>query len=87
MMVGFAWLTIAASLTGCLNAQDKFSPDFFDETEVTALFAFADVSIPFTQNLKDVMRSPEHHLAVWIRRPGRSMGAVINLGQISLQCP
>lgn len=33
----------------------------FDETQATTLFAFDDASIPFTQNLKLQMRSPQKH--------------------------
>ena len=35
--------------------------DFFDETKVTTLFAFDNVSIPHTQNLKLEMRHPVKH--------------------------
>ena len=36
-------------------------PGYFDETKVTTLFAFDDVSIPFKQNLTLKMNSPERH--------------------------
>lgn len=36
---------------------------YFDETSAVTLFSFDDVSIPFTQNLKRVMRSPQRHPA------------------------
>jgi hypothetical protein len=36
---------------------------YFDETSAVTLFSFDDVSIPFTQNLKLVMRSPQRHPA------------------------
>jgi hypothetical protein len=36
---------------------------YFDETKSVTLFAFDDVSIPFTQNLKLKMRAPERHPA------------------------
>ncbi len=36
---------------------------YFDETKVVTLFAFDDVSIPFTRNLKLDMRSPTRHPA------------------------
>jgi hypothetical protein len=36
---------------------------YFDETGCVTLFAFDDESIPFAQNLKLVMRSPERHAA------------------------
>ncbi len=36
---------------------------YFDETNAITLFSFDDVSIPFTQNLKLEMRSPQRHPA------------------------
>ncbi len=45
---------------------------YFDETQATTLFAFDDVSIPFTQNLKLEMRSPERHPANPVLRRGKS---------------
>ena len=44
--------------------------DYFDETEAITLFAFDDVSIPFTQNLKLQMRAPERHPANPVVRRG-----------------
>jgi len=41
---------------------DKDS-DYFDESKAVTLFAFDEVSIPFTQNLKLIMNSPERHPA------------------------
>jgi hypothetical protein len=35
----------------------------FDETQAVTLFAFDDQSIPYSRNLKLVMRSPEKHPA------------------------
>jgi hypothetical protein len=35
--------------------------DYFDETKSLSVFAFDDVSIPFTQNLRREMRNPERH--------------------------
>lgn len=43
---------------------------YFDETKATTLFAFDDVSIPFTQNLKLEMRSPSKHPANPVVRRG-----------------
>lgn len=54
LIVAFAML-----LPTCVGAADESK--LFDETQVTTLFAFDDVSIPFTQNLKLQMRSPERH--------------------------
>lgn len=46
------------------DAGDKTSVSaYFDETQVTTLFAFDNHSIPFTRNLKLQMRSPERHPA------------------------
>jgi hypothetical protein len=54
------WLAVAmAGLTCSASA----APDFFDESKVTTLFAFDEVSIPFSQNLKLVMQSPKRHPA------------------------
>ena len=35
--------------------------DYFDETKATTLFAFDDVSIPYSQNLHLEMRQPQRH--------------------------
>ncbi len=45
--------------------------DYFDETKTVTLFAFDDVSIPFSQNLKLEMRQPVRHAA----------NPVLNLGE------
>lgn len=37
--------------------------ELLDETELTTLFAFGDVSIPHTQNLRLEMTQPQRHLA------------------------
>ncbi|NQT12521.1 MAG: hypothetical protein HQ582_07230, partial [Planctomycetes bacterium] len=44
---------------------------YFDESEATTLFAFDNVSIPFTQNLKLEMQSPERHRANPVLRRGQ----------------
>ena len=54
-------LALVALLPTCIAAADDLT--LFDETQATTLFAFDDVSIPFTQNLKLQMRSPERHSA------------------------
>jgi len=46
------------------------APVFFDETKRRTLFAFDDISIPFSQNLKLVMRSPERHPANLVLQRG-----------------
>ncbi len=43
---------------------------YFDETRAVTLFAFDDVSIPFTRNLKLVMREPRRHPANPVVRRG-----------------
>ncbi len=62
-------VTIAAALAASGN-QDTTNAPYFDETKATTLFAFDDVSIPFTQNLKLEMRSPERHSANPVLRRG-----------------
>lgn len=53
MFVVFAALPVVA------GADNESS--YFDETKTTTLFAFDDVSIPFTQNLRLQMNAPERH--------------------------
>jgi hypothetical protein len=54
-----ATLFCGFALTAVLSvaAADRY----FDETKVTTFFAFDDVSIPYTQNLRVKMRPPEKH--------------------------
>lgn len=62
----------AFSMGGAVDAQTtpaSHAP-YFDETRAMTLFAFDDVSIAFTQNLKLVMRSPTRHAANPIVRRG-----------------
>ena len=62
----FAFAVACAAAVSMLSASDESSGsdlDYFDETEVATLFAFDDVSIPFTQNLSLEMRCPERHPA------------------------
>ena len=40
-----------------------YSAELFDETKAVTLFAFDDVSIPYTQNLRLEMRQPVKHEA------------------------
>ena len=53
---------------------------FFDETRGTTLFAFDEVSLPFSQNLKLVMRSPERHHAKVSHNPEFDDEKTIRLG-------
>ncbi|HAW27075.1 MAG TPA: hypothetical protein DCY03_02985 [Planctomycetaceae bacterium] len=61
-MAGIVW----AGLAGGIAAEEKSGDAhdrYFDETQATTLFAFDEVSLTFSQNLKLVMRSPERHPA------------------------
>ncbi|MGY8644384.1 MAG: hypothetical protein ACKVJU_25225 [Verrucomicrobiales bacterium] len=52
-------LTAAIAMAGLQAAEN---PQLFDETKDTiTLFSFDDVSIPYTENLKLEMRTPERH--------------------------
>lgn len=70
------WKTKASGALACLafvvtvHAGPIETHDLFDETQAKTLFAFDDVSIPFTQNLKLEMRSPERHPANPVVRRG-----------------
>ncbi len=64
------WMQIASCLTVIVAttamptmAEEVTDTEYLDETKLTTLFAFDNVSIPFSQNLKLVMRSPERHSA------------------------
>lgn len=65
-----AWLAAAVLAAGWLALSARSAPaaetaddGYFDETRAKTLFAFDDVSIPLTQNLKLEMRSPARHPA------------------------
>lgn len=50
------------AITTFVRADDGTAPtSYFDETKAVTIFAFDDVSIPYTQNLKLQMRSPQRH--------------------------
>jgi hypothetical protein len=51
------FLALAVLQTSTAGGDDSY----FDETKIVTLFAFDDVSIPFSQNLKLQMSSPERH--------------------------
>ncbi len=53
------WSRLAA--LALLAASSAPAADYFDETKVTTLFAFDDVSIPHAQNLRLEMRTPVKH--------------------------
>ena len=44
-------------------SSETFAADYFDENAATTVFAFDNVSIPYTQNLRLEMRSPARHPA------------------------
>src|SRR5690349_18615908 len=45
------------------SAADQPAAELFDETACRTVFAFDQVSIPYTQNLRLEMRSPARHSA------------------------
>lgn len=53
-----ALLIFAVGPTASARADDE---KYFDETQAISLFAFDDLAIPFTQNLKLEMNQPEKH--------------------------
>ncbi len=52
-----------ASIFCLLSIGISHGAELFDETKVTTLFAFDQVSIPYTQNVRLEMRTPERHPA------------------------
>lgn len=57
-------LCLCCFLLYCLTNESPGNDSvYFDETKAMTLFAFDDVSIPFMQNLKLEMRSPQRHPA------------------------
>lgn len=60
-IVGMVLKCVLVLVLPAACAEQPSPTDYFDETDATTLFAFDDVSIPFTQNLKLQMRSPERH--------------------------
>jgi hypothetical protein len=57
------WNALSALLCLFLTSSESPADDFFDETTATTLFAFDNVSIPHSQNLRLEMRSPTRHPA------------------------
>src|SRR5262249_9786928 len=47
----------------CVLGGETLADDLFDETKTTTLFAFDNVSIPHSQNLRLEMRAPTRHPA------------------------
>ncbi len=56
-------LAVVIGVSATVGQDVPSHPSYFDETQAVTLFAFDDVSIPFTQNLKLKMRPPERHSA------------------------
>lgn len=52
-----------AALLLALSLSTVEAADFFDDTKTTTLFAFDNVAIPHTQNLRLEMRQPQRHPA------------------------
>ena len=71
MLCSIRILCIAVFL--CMLAGTSLAEEsgYFDETKATTLFAFDNVSIPFTQNLKLEMQSPQRHPANPVVRRGK----------------
>ncbi len=68
--IAAAFLGLFLSMLPGAEAAAPADPAFFDESAAVSLFAFDDVSIPFTQNLKLEMRQPEKHPANPVLRRG-----------------
>lgn len=51
-------------------AAGALAEEFFDEKKAVTIFAFDDVSIPYTQNLRLEMRQPQRHPANPVMRRG-----------------
>ncbi len=69
-VAGIVWpMFLAMPAASVLGQEAKDS--YFDETQAVTLFAFDDVSIPFTQNLKLQMHSPKRHPANPVVARGR----------------
>ncbi|MCA9023093.1 MAG: hypothetical protein KDA74_23250, partial [Planctomycetaceae bacterium] len=67
LVAGIVWAGVAGVIAAEEDGGNEHGGDahgrYFDETQATTLFAFDEVSLPFSQNLKLVMRSPERHPA------------------------
>ena len=63
-------VTVALLAAGTVADDRGPRPSYFDETEALTIFAFDDVSIPFTQNLKLQMHAPQRHRANPVVRRG-----------------
>ena len=62
LFVGVCWAaTICWCDTPCRAGDGASDVPLFDETKAVTLFAFDDISIPLTQNLRLEMNSPDRH--------------------------
>jgi len=62
-MLSLAALSHAVVIGLVLSLSTSHATELFDETQAVTLFAFDDVSIPHTQNLRLAMRQPVKHAA------------------------
>ena len=63
-------LVFAVLVSSAVAEQNSSRSEYFDETEAVTLFAFDDASIPFSQNLRLKVRSPDRHPANPVVRRG-----------------
>ena len=62
LFVGVCWAaTVCWCATLCRAGDGHSDVPLFDETQAVTLFAFDDISIPLTQNLRLEMNSPDRH--------------------------
>lgn len=64
------WTTSCCSFLSLLLSGIAAASDYFDETKATTLFAFDDVSIPYSQNLRLEMRQPLRYVGNPVVRRG-----------------
>ncbi|HBL46039.1 MAG TPA: hypothetical protein DDZ90_21895, partial [Planctomycetaceae bacterium] len=96
LVAGIVWAGAAGVFAAEEDGGDERGGDarggYFDETQATTLFAFDEVSLPFSQNLKLVMRAPERHPANPVVKRGGAgdpdtwavqfYGSVIRVGDV-----
>lgn len=74
LMVIIVCAHVALSAT---HAEQPSSAEYFDETKAITLFAFDDVSIPFSQNLKlEMRRCPAIGSPIWWSMNQRKAAAI-----------
>ncbi|QDT81138.1 hypothetical protein Mal35_46160 [Gimesia maris] len=96
LVAGIVWAGAAGAFAAEEDSGNEHGGDahgrYFDETQATTLFAFDEVSLPFSQNLKLVMRAPERHPANPVVKRGGAgdpdswavqfYGSVIRVGDV-----